>query len=145
MRSTCPFPRGTPVAISKCWIFSLSQYSLNRWDVNAAPRSDTILYGFPKQTAWHSKQVTTSSIFVLRVGYNHTYLEKASTITKMWLYRFLVNSMGPTWSTWYVTSDLSPLSIGVRNPSCLQAFAFTRMHSTQLSTTRATLSFSFGM
>jgi len=82
MRSTCPFPLGTPVAGSKCWIFSLSQYFLNRWDVNAAPRSDTVLYGFPKQTVWRSKQVTTSSTPVLRVGYNNTYLEKVSTITK---------------------------------------------------------------
>jgi len=66
-------------------VFSLSQYSLNSWDVNTAPRSDTLLLGFPKQTAWRSKKVTTSSTAVLRVGYNHTCLEKASTITKMWL------------------------------------------------------------
>lgn len=68
IRSTCPFPRGMPVAIVMCSIPSLSQYSLKMDEVNAEPLSLMIRLGFPKTAHWVVSFEMTSAAFVVFVG-----------------------------------------------------------------------------
>ena len=50
-RSNCQFPRSTPVTMCATSMPSALQYSVNAFDVNADPQSDTIRLGFPKIVA----------------------------------------------------------------------------------------------
>lgn len=72
MRSTCPFPRGTPAVIKTCSMFSSVQYFRNKLEVNAALRSDTIWRGFPNIIACFDNWFIIFSADVDFVEYNHT-------------------------------------------------------------------------